>query len=261
MDRQVWASGRASAIKPPILPFARAARFARDEVSGPRGIVGQTLRCAGFCKWRGVWSHAGKRFNCEAEDKFGNRFFCKINFGDQRKDCSLEKEFKTLRLIESSEKSFSIVTPISFYQDPLPMLVFPWVDIITRRVVRPHSLERGLRWAQCVWEETGLTHGDLTPWNVVEMPGGRNLIIDWERAISPGIPAYDVFYSAISSSILLLKAPFTFQAANARRLIRKYSKNLTDENIAEVLSRMEKEDIDPRFCRLGRRLQADLSIT
>ncbi|HSI13988.1 MAG TPA: hypothetical protein VK961_18215 [Chthoniobacter sp.] len=75
----------------------------------------------------------------------------------------------------------------------------PWQRLATQAEARP-IMERVADRAVA----PALSHGDFAPWNVrVECASQRWTVIDWERGIAAGVPAWDWFHWMLHVSVLV----------------------------------------------------------
>ena len=103
------------------------------------------------------------------------------------------------------------------HEASLPALLRPWVD--RKRTLPIESAPEWRRLAAVaatdrLWPglaaavrgravHPAVTHGDLTPWNIRVSPGGVWTVLDWERGVLDGIPAWDWFHYLVQVAILV----------------------------------------------------------
>lgn len=85
----------------------------------------------------------------------------------------------------------------------VPLRELPaWQRLVASFPITP-SMEKLVRETGNCECHPALAHGDFAPWNVRVSPGGEWTVLDWERAQTASVPAWDWFHYFVQTSILV----------------------------------------------------------
>jgi hypothetical protein len=128
----------------------------------------------------------------------GDELIVKIGSGSSA--ASIESEYQTQRRFVGYQGRFSVPVPHRLVKDA------DWSAFVMERVhpvLRPpdFDIEQALTLAVELsrFDEIGITHGDLAPWNIID--SYSTWLIDWERA-KPFVPGADLAHYIFASAII-----------------------------------------------------------